>query len=126
MEQVLDISHVAQYWTTGKTHCIETPLQGFTKAEHIARYLDGGGELRSLLDTVSCYNGSDHHCGRCASCFKRWVALTVATGNPLVQYFEADPWESYDLDYLRSRFPTYSAKRIEETRSAFLKAGIDL
>lgn len=126
MRAVLNISHVAQYWTDGKHHSIETPLINRTKAEHISDYLNSGGDLGILLRTVSCYDGGDRHCGRCASCFKRWVALTVATGNPEVDTFVVAPWAGYDLDYLRARLPTYSVKRVLETRQAFDTVGITL
>ena len=126
LERVLDISHTKQYWTEGKTHHIETPLLGATKAEHIKSYLAHGGELAPLLETVSCYDGGKHHCGQCASCFKRWVALAVATGQVDVQYFVTNPWEGYSIDYLRSRMPTYSSKRLQETRAAYALVGIDL
>lgn len=126
MERVLNISHAAQYWTEGRLHKIVTPLAGMTKAEHIKAYLSRGGKMDALLATVSCYDGDQHHCGECASCFKRWVALTVATGDPFVQFYINKPWEAYSKEALLKRFPTFSEKRIEETRFAYNRVGVEL
>lgn len=126
MERVLNISHMKQYWTEGKSHRILTPLKSMTKVQHIQQYLARGGGMMALLATVSCYDGDEHHCGRCASCFKRWVALAVATGDPYVQFYVDKPWEAYSQDYLRSRMHTYSETRIEETRAAYRMVGIEL
>lgn len=79
MQSVLNISHRAQYWTHGKNYNIKTPFRNYTKSDLVRRFLDNGGNLNRLLTSVSCYDAGEHHCGRCASCFKRWVALTNAT-----------------------------------------------
>jgi 7-cyano-7-deazaguanine synthase len=80
METVLNISHRKQYWTEGKTFTMHTPLRCFTKAEAIKNFLrDKSNSFSVLKQSVSCYS-EERHCGKCASCFKRWVALTVATG----------------------------------------------
>ena len=38
-------------------------------------YLDNGGLVEHLQLTVSCYSDTEHHCGDCPSCFKRWIAF---------------------------------------------------
>ena len=63
IERVLNISHMKQYWTEGKTHRVLIPLSRMTKAQHIERYLDAGRSKKALLATVSCYDGGEHHCG---------------------------------------------------------------
>jgi 7-cyano-7-deazaguanine synthase len=75
MTAVLNISHRPQYWTQGREFHIRTPLRDRCKSALVADYLRRGGFVAPLLGTVSCYNASAQHCGRCASCFKRWVAL---------------------------------------------------
>jgi 7-cyano-7-deazaguanine synthase len=79
IEAVLNISHRPQYWTEGKQFTVHTPFRNMTKSHLAERYLIRGGSLQMLLNTVSCYSATDAHCGRCASCFKRWVALVNVT-----------------------------------------------
>lgn len=87
MESVLNISHRKQYWTEGKQYEIRTPFRHFTKTDLVRRYLTNGGELDKLLTSVSCYDAGANHCGQCASCFKRWVALVNAT--------QSDAWQRW-------------------------------
>jgi len=75
MEDVLDISNRKQYWTEGKTFKILTPTKEYNKTELIKIYLDKGGLVEHLELTVSCYSDTEHHCGDCPSCFKRWIAF---------------------------------------------------
>jgi len=75
MEDVLNISNRKQYWTEGKTFKIFTPTVGRNKTELIKMYLDEGGIVEHLELTVSCYSDTEHHCGNCPSCFKRWIAF---------------------------------------------------
>lgn len=89
IQDTMNISHRAQYWTEGKTYQILTPFREFTKSELVRRYLANGGSLDKLLTSVSCYDAGTHHCGRCASCFKRWVALVNAT--------QVDNWRAWDF-----------------------------
>ena len=59
-------------------------------------YLDDGGSIPDLLDyTVSCYSSDYFLCGRCMSCFRRWVAEvlndiynTAYNKLPLYYYYE--------------------------------------
>ena len=75
MEDVLNISNRKQYWTEGKTFQILTPTKEYNKTDLIKMYLDKGGLVEHLELTVSCYSDTEHHCGDCPSCFKRWIAF---------------------------------------------------
>jgi 7-cyano-7-deazaguanine synthase in queuosine biosynthesis len=75
MEDVLNISNRKQYWTEGKTFKILTPTKEYNKTELIKIYLEKGGLVEHLELTVSCYSDTEHHCGDCPSCFKRWIAF---------------------------------------------------
>lgn len=113
MQEVLNISHRRQYWTEGKTFTLHTPLRAVTKAEAIREYLDKGNLLSTLLESVSCYS-STRHCGQCASCFKRWVALTVATRQDFSDHFAKHPG-----NYARSLdMRTYTDRRRSEIEDA--------
>lgn len=80
IRSVLNISHRAQYWTHGKNYNILTPFRDTTKSDLVRRFIANGGSMEKLLTSVSCYDAHDQHCGRCASCSKRWIALVNALG----------------------------------------------
>lgn len=125
MASVMNISHRAQYWTEGKQFSIHTPLRGYTKAELVRDYWinkcnENGNteEWEALLDTVSCYDGGDHHCGACPSCFKRWVALTVGTGRDFADvHFAKHPADWYPVAYWEGK--GYEQGRMVEIRKAY-------
>jgi 7-cyano-7-deazaguanine synthase len=125
VERVLNISHRAQYWTEGKKFSINTPFRMVTKSELVRRYLGRGGSLGALLNTVSCYSATDKHCGRCGSCFKRWVALvnvlqenqweTLGFMENPYHWKTRQQWQSAMYDYTPSRSDeVISALRIAE------------
>lgn len=118
METMLNISHRKQYWTEGREFRIETPLANGSKADHLKRLRDSASQAvwDALLETVSCYDAGDRHCGRCASCFKRWVALNVATGKDHSDMFASPPALWRALGYYRDQ---YSGKRLFEIEQAY-------
>lgn len=113
MEMVLNISHRKQYWTEGREYSLLTPFREFSKTELVRRFLQRGGKLLHLLRSVSCYSQQSTHCGRCSSCFKRWVALTCATGIDAMklQAWERHPAMWHDLDYWKEKLTGYSERR---------------
>lgn len=121
IQETMNISHRAQYWTHGKNYKILTPFREHTKSDLVRRYLANGGSLDKLLTSVSCYDAGEHHCGRCASCFKRWVALVNAT--------EADHWEDWGFvqhpytwktqEEWTTKMQEYNAQRALELKTAF-------
>ena len=51
------------------------PFKDKTKADILKLYLDEGGSEADIIKyTVSCYSPDYYLCGRCMSCFRRWVA----------------------------------------------------
>ena len=113
MRNVLNISHRKQYWTEGKHFEVLTPYRLLSKTELVQRYLWKGNNLCNLLKSVSCYDAGDKHCGRCASCFKRWVALVNAlqyqdwamwgfAKNP-AEWKTYEQWEEIAVDYSFNR-----------------------
>jgi len=120
MKSVLDISHTQQYWTEGKLFSLLTPFRDFSKTELVKQYLNHGGSLDALLNTVSCYAKDAIHCGRCSSCFKRWVALTNATGLDFGRHFQKHPalLRTREEWISRSHLDKWSTRRIEETFGA--------
>lgn len=124
MERVLNISHRAQYWTEGRAFQIHTPLRGQTKSEAVRVYLhdERRPNLRALLATVSCYSASEGHCGRCPSCFKRWVALT--NNGVTDPSFDDDPARWRTAAEWSAKLREYNPARRYEVMSALQAAGI--
>lgn len=124
MEDVLNISHRPQYWTEGKHFEIRTPFRHMSKTHLLQRYLSNGGSMENVLQSVSCYDGGQHHCGRCASCFKRWVALTnVTTHNEWEKWgFLHDPFTWQTPAYWGKKFEGYARDRAAEIESALFYA----
>jgi len=123
METVLNISHRAQYWTSGRTFRIHTPLDSKTKAQHLAELFESceqaGDYTRwhDMLQTISCYSASDGHCGACPSCFKRWIALTLATNTDYGDAFDKHPATWHPLSYWESK--GYPKERFAEIFAAY-------
>lgn len=72
------------------------PFKNKTKSNVLKLYLEKGGSKMDLIRyTVSCYSPDHFLCGRCMSCFRRWVA-EVLNGifkpyyykNPFLYYHE--------------------------------------
>lgn len=129
MAQVLNVSHRKQYWTEGLQYTIHTPFRNITKTQLLRRYLAEQGMERGLvkiLQTVSCYSGTQNHCGQCSSCFKRWVALANVTGT--------NDWKQWGFDHNPAHYRTarawematkdYSSQRANEVWSALEIAGV--
>lgn len=125
IQETMNISHRAQYWTHGKNYQILTPFREYTKSELVRRFLANGGSFDKLLTSVSCYDAGEHHCGRCASCFKRWVALVNATNTDKWKEwgFVNHPyvWKTRAEWYTKMR--DYSEERANEIYGAFITAG---
>lgn len=109
----------------GRNHkaSLEGPLYAMTKAQAVSWYLDNVGDVSSLLSTISCYAPETGPCGRCKSCFRRWVALEV---NGLTDRFRYDPWIGpVAEDQLnRVRRNEFQQDRQMETILAFRRKGI--
>jgi 7-cyano-7-deazaguanine synthase in queuosine biosynthesis len=64
-----------------------------TKTQLLREYFAHYGDLddmQRILQTRSCYRTHSTHCGECAACLKRWVALT---NNGVAEHFDKDPRE---------------------------------
>lgn len=126
MRSVLNISHRGQYWTKGRTFELLTPFRNTTKTELVERYLQRGGNLDHLLKSVSCYDGNAMHCGRCSSCFKRWVALTVATGQDAagLQPWAHHPAHWHTRAHWEAKLEGYAERRRGDVFKALDIAGV--
>lgn len=79
-------------YTAGKPVVAKSPLAGMTKTQAVRAYLNAGWPIDYLERTVSCYDTSLLHCGRCMSCIRAWVALE---NNGLVfsDRWNSSPWK---------------------------------
>lgn len=58
---------------------ILSPFWDKTKSDIIKWYLNTGLSKEALLNTISCYSkDNERYCGKCASCFRKWVALRAS------------------------------------------------
>jgi 7-cyano-7-deazaguanine synthase len=121
MEAVMNISHRQQYWTPGRVLRIHTPVATFTKSQLVAAYVASGKRLAPLLATVSCYSATRKHCGRCSSCFKRWVAL-VNNGIAVEGQFEAAPQDWLTKQEWAVKMRDYDYVRATEVGQALYRA----
>ncbi|GAA4256589.1 7-cyano-7-deazaguanine synthase QueC [Dactylosporangium darangshiense] len=105
---------------------VDSPFWAWTKTEVVRWYVDAGLPVDDLLQTFSCLLPGDgfEHCGVCASCLRRWIALV---NNGIEGRFAAPPWE-WDLVhtyYMRAmRDGTYPEHRAEEFAAAMRTVGV--
>ena len=83
-----------QHWTEERKFEISSPFKDRTKTDLVSIYLHEGGTKENLLQSYSCYEGREKHCGHCKACFRKWVALE---NNGIVTsdgYFKENPWDA--------------------------------
>lgn len=68
------------------------PFKKMTKSEIVKEYIKLGGIVEELKYTVSCYDSIYIRCGKCMSCFRRWVAEILNDINIKYTY---DPYDYY-------------------------------
>lgn len=106
-------------YTAGKPVRVFSPLASMTKTQAVTAYLKQGGDPDVLLQTVSCYDPVLAACGRCMSCYRRWVALE---NNELEQDWDYPPWEWIK----ENRKPLSSLKRLPMSQYLdFARAQVD-
>jgi len=99
----------------GRSINVISPFWGMTKFDVVQWYqnnVNSSGENdktkmytgQSLLNTISCYSGTEQFCGKCPACFRKWCALKANgidcppfTNIELMQeYAESAKNEKYD------------------------------
>lgn len=79
---------------SGKKIQIISPFRHLMKWEIVKWYLDKGLNVDDLYQSVSCYSGVTNYCGKCKSCFRKWVAFKknnlylLFENNELVQEYK--------------------------------------
>lgn len=111
-----------------KKTTVETPFENMTKSDVVKLGIELGLK-DAIVESRSCYDPDHHSCGKCSTCFKRWVSM-INNDLPTEQ-FAFPPYQNdyaqrilADMADLREHHKTserYSAKRIEETFRAMEK-----
>lgn len=102
MESLLNHMNKPQHWTKGKTYKVLTPFMDQTKTEMVRLYLDTGGSIPKLLNSISCYNPYVKQCGICKPCARKWVALkNNGLGMEASKIFPIDPSMYFTDDILK-------------------------
>ena len=94
METLLNHMWQPQHWTEERRFTVSSPFKDRTKTDLVEEYLMKAGQPQFLLDSYSCYEGDQKHCGHCKACFRKWVALEnngIVTGE---RYWKEAPWDA--------------------------------
>lgn len=100
---------------------VTSPFYEMTKTQIIEWYAKQGLPIEDLIRTRSCYDKSvEGQCGRCGSCFRRWVAFE---NNGISENYVSPPWEWQQVDkYIEDmKQGRYDEARTEETLKALSK-----
>lgn len=100
---------------------ITSPFYKKSKSQIVQWYLKKKLPVEDLLRTRSCYDKDSYgQCGKCASCFRRWVALE---NNDIKEDYDSPPWEWIEVkNYIKKmKLGLYDKKRTEETFNALKK-----
>lgn len=112
---------------------VETPFFDMTKTDIVRWALQNGLTAKQLLNTSSCYEGkTGRQCGKCGTCFKRWIAFI---NNGIQEDYDYPPYGPENLyaqdsiqkmkeAWQKQDFSHYSEKRIKETFNALEKVDI--
>ena len=89
---------------------IQTPFEYQDKTDMVKLYKDMRAPIDELLKTIGCYNDSPGHCGNCAACFRRYIALA---NNDIDPGYELT---SSIKQYYSERLDQYSTDRQERMK----------
>jgi 7-cyano-7-deazaguanine synthase in queuosine biosynthesis len=73
---------------------VHTPFENMTKADTALMYVtEKLGPREQLLETVTCFSGSNKHCGKCRACLRRFLALRWAgyTWDEMLPTYDVHP-----------------------------------
>jgi len=116
---------------------VETPFATMSKSEVLKWMVDMYGKEYTeevISKTVTCYDPDEWACGKCSTCFKRWIAY-VNAGLDWSKYWKVNPAESevakslvrkYKEAERKGEYSHYSRKRIRETFEALRKMGVEI
>lgn len=98
MENLLNHIWQEQHWTEERKFTITSPFKDTTKTELIKQYVEAGGNVQNILDSYSCYRGTEQACGICKPCVRKAVSMINNDINIPDSYFEQDPLTAKWID----------------------------
>ncbi len=104
-----------------KKTVVTSPFYHMSKSQVVRWYVKQGLPVKNLLLTRSCYDRNTlGQCGRCGSCFRRWVALE---NNNIKEKYDSPPWKWSEVKHYVSKMKAglYDQDRVEETFFALRK-----
>lgn len=114
---------------------VKTPFQNFTKSDIIRIAInDLGITIPELISTSTCYHEEHHNCGKCSTCFKRWVAMQnngIDEEDYIYHPFLDNEYAQDLVADMRGKAnagiedPRYSYKRQIETHNALKRTGFE-
>ncbi len=109
----------------GKKVQVKSLLWDKTKTEIIKEILEFPNGKELLLSSISCYSATTKHCGKCGSCFRRWVGMV---NNNIVEEYENNPatGDLVPIYIEKMKKGMYDLKRTKETFAALKKSGITI
>jgi len=104
-----DILVMSPFWRDSKTNIIKW-------------YINKGYPLEWLKTSISCYDPGLTACGKCPSCFRKWIALEDA-GVECIDWFDNDlrEWPGSREYLVKFSEGKYDLDRIASTLRVFLK-----
>ena len=96
-----------------------SPFWKKTKSEIIKWYINSGYEINDLLQTTSCYHPTEHFCGKCPSCFRKWCAFS---DNNIAHYLPMFKNKELVETYLNN-IKSYDLQRQQSIKDAAKKMG---
>lgn len=113
-----DIQHLLSVMNYDVRVC--NPLIGLDKPDEVAYWMDRDIEL--FKKTKSCFDPEVHQCGKCQTCFRKYVAFKV-NGVDITDQFETIEFDEHISKYttkmnealVKQDFSHYSPSRIEKT-----------
>ena len=91
MENLLNHMWSEQHWTEKREFTVTSPYKDTTKTELVREYIEAGGDAQNILESYSCYRGTEQACGICKPCVRKAVALYCNFIDIPAGYFEQHP-----------------------------------
>ena len=91
MEDLLNHMWSEQHWTEQRVFDVSSPFKDTTKTQLIKEYVREGGNVQNILESYSCYRGTEQACGVCKPCVRKAVSLICNEVAIPDNYFEQHP-----------------------------------
>lgn len=115
------MSRFYENFNSNKKIEVTSPFYEMTKKQIVKWYLDQKLPIDDLIRSRSCYDkNSKTQCGKCGSCFRRWVAFE---NNGIKEPYDFNPWEWEEVKVYKKNMKKnlYDKERTKETMRALKK-----